>query len=371
MNTIQRAAVAVVSGVAVASLVLPPAAAAPSTAADAATSTTKDPSAAAASYLTSQLGGDNNDHFTVKFSGKVYADDGETADGVLSLDASGSAQSVAKKMTKWLESDATNYAGSPPNVYPGSAAKLLLVAEAQHVDPESFGGIDLIGAIVGDEDAGGAANGEYQNPGDTQYSASVLNQALAVLALALAPNQSSQPSSDAVSFLVGQQCADGGFQVDIRPDTTTDCAAASEDVDTTAYAIQALIAAGNTDGVTDAVKWLTSKENKDGGWGETPGAASEANSTAIAIEALIADKKSTKAASKWLAGQQQLCGAKKSQRGAVVYQGNTFSKATATRATSQAGVALAGKSLAQVDKANATGDVLALQCKAHKKHHHK
>lgn len=363
MNTIQRAAVTVASGVAVASLVLP-------TAADAAKSTTKDPAAAAASYLTRQLGGDNNDHFTVKFSGKVYADDGETADGVLSMDASGSAQSAAKRMTKWLESDATTYAGATPNVYPGSAAKLLLVAEAQHVDPETFGGLDLIGAIVGDEGAGGAANGEYQNPGDTTYSASVLNQSLAVLALALAPNQPAQPSSDAVSFLAGQQCADGGFQVDIRPDTTTDCTAASEDVDTTAYAIQALIAAGSSDGVDDAVTWLTSKQNKDGGWGETPGAKSEANSTAIAIEALIAAKQSAKSASKWLAGQQQLCGAKKSQRGAVVYQGNKFSKSTATRATSQAIVALAGKSLAQVDNADTKKAVLTLRCSAHKHHHH-
>jgi hypothetical protein len=352
-----------VSGVAVASLVLP-------SAADAANSTTKDPSAAAAAYLTSQLGGANHDHFTVKFSGKKYADDGETADGVLSLDASGSAQSVAARMTKWLESDATNYAGATPNVYPGSAAKLLLVAEAQHVDPESFGGLDLIGAIVGDEGAGGAANGEYQNPGDTTYSASVLNQSLAVLALALAPNQPAQPSSDAVAFLVGQQCSDGGFQVDIRPDTTTDCTAASEDVDTTAYAVQALIAAGSTDGVTAAVKWLTSKENKDGGWGETPGAKSEANSTSIALEALTAEKQSTKAAGTWLAGRQAMCSAKKSQRGAVVYQGKKFSKSTATRATSQAGVALAGKSLSQVDSKGATSAALTLSCPApHKKHH--
>jgi hypothetical protein len=344
-------------------------------AADAANSTTKDPSAAAASYLASQLGGANHDHFTVKFSGKKYADDGETADGVLSLDASGSAQSVAKRMTTWLESDATTYAGAMPNVYPGSAAKLLLVAEAQHVDPETFGDLDLIGAIVGDEGAGGGANGEYQNPGDTTYSASVLNQSLAVLALGLAPNQPAQPSSNAVAFLVGQQCSDGGFQVDIRPDTTTDCTATSEDIDTTAYALQAMLATLGTANISHAPKhafiWLKSVENKDGGWGETPGAASDANSTALAIEAMIANGQKHTTASKWLIGQQLQCSAKKAQRGAVVLQGKKYSKSTATRATSQSGVALAGKSLAQVDNTGAKSAALALACPApHKKHHH-
>ena len=68
---------------------------------------------------------------------------------------------------------------------------------------------------------------------DTQFSASVLVQSLAVLALA-GSSVSAPPSANAVAFLAGQQCADGSFQVAIRPDTSVECATADNDVDTTA-----------------------------------------------------------------------------------------------------------------------------------------
>ena len=228
----------------------------------------------------------------MKAGGKTYADDGETADAILSIDAAGVAQQAAKRATKWLEKDATNYAGSMPNIYPGSAAKLLLVAEAQHVNPQSFGSLDLIGAIVGDEGAGGASPGEYQNPGDLTYGSSVLDQSLAVLALANTVDTAGQPSANAVAFLAGQQCTDGAFQIAIRANTSTDCAATDEDVDTTAYAIQALVAAGHRGSVATALHWLGTVRNSDGGWGETKGAKSEANSTAIVLEALVASHQS-------------------------------------------------------------------------------
>ena len=149
----------------------------------------------------------------MKFNGKSFADDGETADAVLSMDAAGVARTAAKRATKWLENDVANYAGTAPDVYPGSAGKLLLVAEAQHVDPRHFGNLDLIQALVADEGAGGGAPGQYQNPADTQFSSSVLNQSLAVLALSNTVHAPGEPDAQAVSFLAGQQCANGGFQV--------------------------------------------------------------------------------------------------------------------------------------------------------------
>src|SRR5437763_1591602 len=77
------AAIAVASGVAVASLALP-------SAASAKPPTTRDPAAAAAGYLTRQLGGKHHDHLVGSFTsgGKThkFADYGETADAILSID---------------------------------------------------------------------------------------------------------------------------------------------------------------------------------------------------------------------------------------------------------------------------------------------
>jgi hypothetical protein len=358
VNPIRRtAAVAVTSGVAVASLLLP--CATMSSAAHA--STTTDPAAAAAGFLARQLAAHGH-HLVVEFEGQEFADYGETADAILSLDAAGVARTEATAATKYLEQEVANYlGGTAPNIYPGSAAKLLLVAEAQHVNPESFGGVDLVGAIVGTEGGGGAPAGEYQNPTDTQFSASVLVQSLAVLALA-GSSVTAPPSADAVAFLAGQQCTNGAFQVAIRTDTTVDCAATDYDVDTTAYAIQALLAAGVHAPANAAMKWILSVRNDDGGWGETPGAASEANSTALAVQALVATHRNAKPGLKWLLSHQQGCKAKPSQRGAVRLAGKKFELATATRATSQAGAALALRPIAWIDRNGAKRSAPTLSC---------
>jgi hypothetical protein len=354
------AAIAVTSGVAVASL------AAPAVAAKSAAPTTRTPDAAAAGFLARQLAGPNHNHLVDIVGKQAYADDGETADAVLSMDAAGVAQTAAARATKWLEKDVANYAvaygskPSSPDYYPGSVAKLLLVADAQHINPENFGGIDLLGKLIGDEGAGGAAPGEFQNAGDTTYGANVITQALAVLALSNTVSGAG-PDADAVSFLAGQQCTDGSFQVAIGT-----CTAANSDVDATAYAAQALIAAGDHSAASQAVGWLVKHERSSGGWGETKGSAADANSTAIAVEALLAAHHGAAAGEHWLLAHQELCGAKPGRRGAVRYQGK-YQAATAIRATSQAGAALALTPLTAIDRSGAHAATPILACPANKK----
>ncbi|HVV75836.1 MAG TPA: hypothetical protein VHC43_07350 [Mycobacteriales bacterium] len=358
MNLIRRsAAIALTSGVAVASLVTP--CIGLTGAANA--STTVEPAAAAAGYLARQMAANGN-HLVDLYQGKKYADDGETADAILSMDAAGVAQHEAGLATAWLKKDAASYlGGTAPNIYPGSAAKLLLVAEAEHVNPERFGGIDLVGALVGTEGGGGAPSGEYQNPSDTQYSASVLVQSLAVLALADSATTAG-PSASAVSFLAGQQCANGAFQVAIRTDTTVACKDSDNDVDTTAYAVQALLAAGSHAAANTAAKWLIAAERSDGGWGETPSAASDADSTALAVEALVAAHRNANPGARWLVRQQEGCKAKAGRRGAVRFQGRKYSVSTDVRATSQAGAALALTPLGWADKNGAAPSAPTLKC---------
>lgn len=98
-----------------------------------------------------------------------------------------------------------------------------------------------------------------------------------------------KPAAEAVDWLTGQQCANGAF-APYRADTATACdAKLMVDTNNTAAAVQALAALGGHDAVTDkAVAWLKSVQNKDGGWGYTPGGASDTNSTSVVVGALTA-----------------------------------------------------------------------------------
>ncbi|MFF4045693.1 prenyltransferase/squalene oxidase repeat-containing protein [Streptomyces chartreusis] len=97
-----------------------------------------------------------------------------------------------------------------------------------------------------------------------------------------------KPAKGAVDWLVGQQCADGGF-APYRADAAACDAKTLVDTNSTAAAVQALVALGGHDAAASkAVTWLKSVQNKDGGWGYMPGGASDTNSTSVVIGALAA-----------------------------------------------------------------------------------
>ncbi|MFF8590317.1 prenyltransferase/squalene oxidase repeat-containing protein [Streptomyces sp. NPDC015220] len=97
------------------------------------------------------------------------------------------------------------------------------------------------------------------------------------------------PAAKAVDWLTGQQCANGAFAA-FRADAAQPCdAKVTVDTNSTAAAVQALAALGGQDAATGkAVSWLKSVQNKDGGWGYTPGGPSDTNSTSVVIGALTA-----------------------------------------------------------------------------------
>ncbi|MGK5642934.1 prenyltransferase/squalene oxidase repeat-containing protein [Streptomyces sp. URMC 126] len=97
------------------------------------------------------------------------------------------------------------------------------------------------------------------------------------------------PAKQAVDWLAGQQCADGGFP-GFRADTGKPCDAAKDEFpDQTAAAVQALAAVGGRGAqVEKGLAWLKGHQNADGGWGMNPGAESNANSTAAAVGAFAA-----------------------------------------------------------------------------------
>ncbi|EGX56565.1 secreted protein [Streptomyces zinciresistens K42] len=98
-----------------------------------------------------------------------------------------------------------------------------------------------------------------------------------------------RPAQTAVGWLTGQQCANGAFAA-FRAEPAGDCdAKVMTDTNSTAAAVQALAALGGRDAaVAKALTWLKSVQNKDGGWGYTPGGPSDANSTSVVVGALAA-----------------------------------------------------------------------------------
>ncbi|QNS06512.1 prenyltransferase/squalene oxidase repeat-containing protein [Streptomyces xanthii] len=98
-----------------------------------------------------------------------------------------------------------------------------------------------------------------------------------------------KPAAKAVDWLAGQQCENGGFAA-FRAEPGKACdKKTAVDSNSTAAAVQALVAVGGRDGeVAKGVDWLKKNQNGDGGWGYNPGGASDANSTSVVLGALAA-----------------------------------------------------------------------------------
>lgn len=160
-----------------------------------------------------------------------------------------------------------------------------------------------------------------------------------------------KPAQQAVDWLVGQQCADGGF-ASFRADTAAACDAKTMlDTNATAVAVQALKALGGQDAVVKkGVDWLKSVQNADGGWAYVPGSPSEASSTSVVISALSAagekpaevKSKTGKSAYEGLLAFQLGCSAEPAaDRGAFAYQPTADGKLPAN-ADATAAAVLAG-----------------------------
>lgn len=323
------------------------------------TVTTTNPAKAAAGWLSRQLTGANHDHYAVTFNGQQFPDAGETIDGLLTMDAAGVAQSAAARMTSWLKTNAKDYAtgsGATPNsYYPGALAKLLLAAEAQRANVHNFGGIDLVHSLRAEEQR----DGGFLNPGDTKFSESPINQALALIALSHTGSLYDWPNARAIAWLVGQQCGDGGF----TSSTQTQPAKTCTDVDATAYAAQALLTV-HSSATARAMHWLSHHVNSDGGMGLTSNgtASSNANSTALALQAQREANHPVSGLFSWLRKHQFGCSAPSSRRGAVLFQGSSYNQVSALRATTQAGQALALRWLGAISNRGAISATTVLKC---------
>jgi energy-coupling factor transport system substrate-specific component len=151
---------------------------------------------------------------------------------------------------------------------PGSVERTILVVRAAGLSPQSFGGRNLVSALEGSVRRDGSVSDQ------------VNLTAFAVLALRAA---GVAPAPATLAWLVRQQDSDGGFNFATR--------GGSSDVDDTGAALEALAGSGGAAvarASTRAVRFLRGQQDGDGGFGSQAGAGSNAQSTAFAVQGLIA-----------------------------------------------------------------------------------
>ena len=228
-----------------------------------------DSRTAAVNWVASQVQADGG--FSNGFT--QSSDVSTTADAVFALAAANKPISSVRSRSGRTPLDylAAQVAGRKP-LSAGQYAKIALAVQAAGMNPTRFGGRNLVELVLkGYNDQTGVI-------GDNVYSHS-----LAMLALAKAG--ASIPAK-AVTTLESLQAAGGGWAF---------MGSGDSDADTTALAVQALIAAGRpaaTGAAGRGLGYLRTIQNADGGFPyQVPspyGTDTNANSTALAAQAVIA-----------------------------------------------------------------------------------
>jgi hypothetical protein len=147
---------------------------------------------------------------------------------------------------------------------PGSLERAILVAGAAGLPATDFGGHDLLAALER----------------DIRHDGSVSNQVNLTTFAALALRAAGvTPPAAMLRWLVRQQDADGGF--------SWATAGQLADVDDTGATLEALPATAGA-ARRRAVAFIRAAQNRDGGFAAEPGGSSNAQSTAWAVQGLIA-----------------------------------------------------------------------------------
>jgi hypothetical protein len=249
---------------------------------------TADPGQAAAGWLAAQ----------VEAGGLTPSN---LADAVIAFAAAGVGADAAATALGQLETDVDSYIVDGSTYKAGPTGKVMLAVAIAGGNVNSFGGHDLEAALRAlMADTGGDA-GRFG-------SALVFDQALAILALA---TTTGGVPAEAVAWLASKQCTDGDYSYD------GSCPSWSPDPDSTAIAIQALQAAGETMALGKAETWLVAQQAPDGSLSSfgTPNSSSTA-AAGQAYKALGHDAAAAKAAA-WTSTLQLGCSAAPADIGSI------------------------------------------------------
>jgi hypothetical protein len=209
---------------------------------------------------------------------------GSTADAVLSFVAARRGDRASKRALDYLSAQVQSPDSAAEAVDTvGERAKVILAAVAGGRDPRDFGGRNLVREIKDVR----RPSGRYgrQTP--------VFDQALAILALDAA---TARRSRTAARWLAGAQCRDGGWQFDepARRRDNRHCNDGSDDdffksdTNTTSYAVQALVVNQARLDRSPLRFFRRARDAAKGGWGYARNNLTDANSTALVLQAYAA-----------------------------------------------------------------------------------
>ncbi len=231
-------------------------------------------------------------------NGQFNVDDyGLTADTALGLAAIGGHRAKIRTIRRALAERVDSWTTGSDDVYAGSTAKAVVVAQASGADSRDFGNVNLVRRLNNRVSSTKPIVGRIEDrSADGSDFANTIGQAFAAQGLSVAR---SGRADEAVRFLLKQQCSNGFFRLNFAAKAAADqtCdggdkATSSPDTDVTALAVLSLKAlprktAKIRSAVADAVGWLKRRQQANGSFGGgTATEASNANSTGLAGWAL-------------------------------------------------------------------------------------
>ncbi len=217
------------------------------------------------------------------------SDWGLTLDAVLALSAGDRAADAATTTAlAEVEANLDDYiawSGDPGSLYAGPLGKTMLGAVLAGADVNSFGGRDLEALARTTITTSGIDQGRFSDISIYGNNSNGFGQALNVMALSHTPDG---VPTDAIDFLLAQQCPAGGFRLFYG--TTRGCENDTQiDPDATAMALSALVVLPSgpekNDAIDAAIAWLESVQDVDGGF-VNPFTGVNTNTTGLAAQAL-------------------------------------------------------------------------------------
>jgi hypothetical protein len=302
--------------------------AATSAGASAAAATSARPSKSArvgAGYLARQI--DINGDHLVSFGAP---DISNTAYAVLGLHAARVGKEQGRRAIGFLKTQLHNLKGSDGKDDPGLLGYVIMAAVTSREDPTHFGGTarvnNLIERLRATVHKSGPDAGLFGSADPTFDGAFRQGVALAALASAGVARWRIEPS---VTWLVNQQCGNALWTA-YRSDLTKPCPAANPstfegpDTNSTSMAVQGLAAYGSFPKKAGVVASLRHVQTAGGGYSfvAAPGQSSDPDSTALVIQAFLAEKADPGAAVTALARFQLGCSDPAASRGAYFFPGS-------------------------------------------------
>lgn len=241
-------------------------------------------------------------------SGFGVPDVNDTAYAVIGLNAVGGHRRASTEALGYLRRHVSSLTSGEGSDNPAALAYFILAGVSAGADVAHFGGSkpanDLPARLLRTVRLTGSDSGLVGTADPTYDGAFRQGLALAALSATAPGPRASRRVRLAVRWLERQQCANGLWQA-YRSDTDVPCAAADPatfsgpDTNSTSLAVQGLHAYGLSPRRWNVIRSLHAVQSSDGGFPylAAPGQASDPNSTALSIQAVLAERRSLKAAS--------------------------------------------------------------------------